>query len=105
MQPGWKNYVTGVGSEGSKPCSNPHLLSLLSATMSTALIDDQAHSCSVYKKPNLVWWHTPVIPGFGRWRQEDQEFKIILRYIESSRPAWATGDCLKRHPDVLYFLL
>lgn len=26
--------------------------------------------------------HTPVIPVLGRWRQEDQEFKVILCYIE-----------------------
>lgn len=27
----------------------------------------------------------------GRWRQKDQEFKVILGYLVSVRPAWATG--------------
>jgi hypothetical protein len=31
------------------------------------------------KKP--VWWHTLVIPAFGRQRKEDQEFKVILDHI------------------------
>ena len=31
------------------------------------------------KKP--VWWHTLVIPAFGRQRNEDQEFKVILDHI------------------------
>ena len=34
----------------------------------------------------LAMWHTPVIPVFGRWKQEDQEFKVILSYRASSRP-------------------
>jgi hypothetical protein len=29
-----------------------------------------------------AWWCTPVIPAFGRLRQEDQEFKTSLDYIE-----------------------
>lgn len=35
-----------------------------------------------------MWWWAPVIIAFGRWRQEDQEFKIILGYLESWRPVW-----------------
>ena len=26
-------------------------------------------------------WHMPAIPVPERWRQEDQKFKVILRYI------------------------
>lgn len=32
------------------------------------------------------------ISTFGRWRQKDQEFKVILNYIKSLRPSWATRD-------------
>jgi hypothetical protein len=32
----------------------------------------------------------PVIPELVRWRQEDEEFKVILDYIANSRLAWAT---------------
>jgi hypothetical protein len=38
-----------------------------------------------------AWWGTPVLPVLGRWRQEEQEFKVILGYIVSSCPAWATS--------------
>jgi hypothetical protein len=34
----------------------------------------------------------PIILGFGKWKQEDQELIIILGYIVSSRPAWASWD-------------
>lgn len=37
-----------------------------------------------------AWWHSPVIPILGRWRQEAQQFKVVLSYIVSSRLAWAT---------------
>ena len=30
--------------------------------------------------------HIPTILEFGRWKQEKQEFKVILGYIVSSRP-------------------
>lgn len=30
----------------------------------------------------------PKIPGLGRWRQEVQEFKIILGYLLCVRSAW-----------------
>jgi hypothetical protein len=32
---------------------------------------------------------TLIFPVLGRKRQEDQNFKVILAYIASSRPAWA----------------
>jgi hypothetical protein len=32
----------------------------------------------------LVWWYMPVIPVFGRLRQEDYEFEVSLDYIASS---------------------
>lgn len=31
---------------------------------------------------------TPVILGLGRWRQEDQKYKLILSYVGSLRPWW-----------------
>lgn len=31
----------------------------------------------------------PGILAHGKWRQQDQEFKVILRYIANLRPAWA----------------
>lgn len=31
-----------------------------------------------------------IIPALTRWKQGDQEFKVILRYIVSLRPVWAT---------------
>ncbi|EGW10217.1 hypothetical protein I79_024515 [Cricetulus griseus] len=36
-----------------------------------------------------AWW---CMPSTQETRQEDQKFKIILGYIASSRPAWATQD-------------
>lgn len=33
-----------------------------------------------------------VIPELGRQRQEDQQSKVILGYIVSSGPSWATGN-------------
>lgn len=34
-------------------------------------------------------WHTPVIPAFLRWNQEDLQFKVILCYT-GSKPKWPT---------------
>jgi hypothetical protein len=36
-------------------------------------------------KKSQVWWHSPVMPIFGRWRQEDQEFNAVLRYKGKAR--------------------
>ena len=33
-----------------------------------------------------------MIPGFGSWKQEVREFKVILSYIARSRTAWGTCD-------------
>jgi hypothetical protein len=35
-----------------------------------------------------AWWSTFVIPVLGRWREEEQEFKVSLGYIVRS--------CLKK---------
>lgn len=35
-----------------------------------------------------AWWHRPVIPEVRGQRQEGQEFRAILSYIASFRPAW-----------------
>ena len=35
--------------------------------------------------PSSVWRHTP-----GRWRQEDEKFRIIFSYIVGLRLAWTT---------------
>lgn len=45
------------------------------------------HFSNVCKVP--VWWYTPAILAFGRWRQDDQEFKANLNCIVCSMPAWA----------------
>lgn len=37
----------------------------------------------LYENVSLVWWCTPVNPGFGRLRQEDLKFKASLGYIVS----------------------
>lgn len=37
-----------------------------------------------------LWWGTPVISALERWKQKDQEFKVILVQIASLRPTWAT---------------
>lgn len=36
---------------------------------------------------NWTWWLRPVILALGRWRQEDEEFKIIYSYIMSLKLA------------------
>ena len=45
-----------------------------------------------------MWWHTPLIPAFGRQRQVDLcETEASLVYIVTSRTAGATGrPCLKK---------
>lgn len=30
---------------------------------------------------------TPLIPALRRWRQEEEEFKVTLGYLTSSKPA------------------
>jgi hypothetical protein len=40
-----------------------------------------------------MWWHTPVIPAFGRLRQKDGKFKACLNYIAIS--------CLKKTNKIL----
>lgn len=34
----------------------------------------------------------PVMPALEIWRQKDQEFKVGLSYISSSRSAWVKRD-------------
>lgn len=34
--------------------------------------------------------YVPVISATGKWRQEDQKYKVILGYTASSKPVWAT---------------
>ena len=46
-------------------------------------------------KPGLT---KPVISAPGSWKQEDQKF-VILGYIASSRPAWATRDLDSKQKD------
>lgn len=36
----------------------------------------------------LVWWCTPVVPAFGKLRQEHCQLGVNLKYMASSRPAW-----------------
>jgi hypothetical protein len=38
---------------------------------------------------NPLWWGHCEIPAL---RREDQEFKVILGYVESWRLTWATQD-------------
>ena len=37
-----------------------------------------------------------VIPAFGRWRQEDQDFKASFSYIWNSSPARPMWDCVSK---------
>ena len=37
-----------------------------------------------------MWWYLAVIPAHEEKKQEDQEFKAILGYIVSLKPAWGT---------------
>ena len=32
-----------------------------------------------------LWLNVPLIPALGRWRQEDQEFKVTLGYMVTFR--------------------
>lgn len=46
---------------------------------------------SLYKeeRASQAWWHLSIIPVPGRWRHEDQEFKVTFSYMVSMRLAWA----------------
>lgn len=46
----------------------------------------------------------PVIPVLQRWRQEDQEHKVILSYIVSLSIAWATNEKLSQTKNVNAYL-
>lgn len=35
-----------------------------------------------------------IISTFEKWRQEAQEFNVILSVVVSSRPAWVTEDLI-----------
>ena len=50
------------------------------------------------------WWYTPVIPALGRYKQEDQEFKVILCYTENLRLAWETWDLILKINNHLYII-
>lgn len=39
-----------------------------------------------------MWWHIPIIPAFGRLRQEDYEVEAILGYIVSLGSAWLSSE-------------
>lgn len=52
----------------------------------------------------LSWWYLPGILVLGRWKREDQEFKVILRLKMNSvnlQPAWATCDPARKK-EVVY---
>jgi hypothetical protein len=42
------------------------------------------------------WWHMPVIPAPGRWREECQNSKAIRAYITCLRPALDTRNFLSK---------
>lgn len=31
--------------------------------------------------PDMTWWHTPVIPEIGNWRQGGEELRVSLSYV------------------------
>lgn len=35
-----------------------------------------------------VWWSMSIIPAFGKYTKNDQEFKVILDYTMSLKPVW-----------------
>lgn len=39
-----------------------------------------------------AWWHMPTILAHRRYRQEEQEFMVILNYTASSKSEWSTKD-------------
>lgn len=53
-----------------------------------------------------VQWHAPITTVLGRWREEQEEFKVILCYTESlSSPCttWDPVNCLETHQERLIF--
>jgi hypothetical protein len=38
---------------------------------------------------NEVWWQMLVILAFGRWRENNQKFKVVLGYMTSLKLDWA----------------
>lgn len=51
-------------------------------------------TCVLYKKSKgcWVWWQMLTILAFGRWRQGNQKFIVILSSTVGLRPSWGTHD-------------
>lgn len=43
---------------------------------------------------HIVWSWMPVIPPLRRWRWDDQNFKIILYYVENFRLTWTRWEVI-----------
>lgn len=43
------------------------------------------------------WWHKPIIPVLGRWRPDDQEFKVMLICVGFKARLDYIRHCFKRN--------
>lgn len=75
---------------GTRPKVPPSIITNTKALQSVPVDLGGGLEKQLYR--SLVCWHPPVISALGRWRQEDQQLRVILSYIASTRPAWAALD-------------
>jgi hypothetical protein len=52
------------------------------------------HSYKTSRTDIQMWWHTTIIPVFGRLRQEDFEFEASVRHLHILKKSWM-GNCIK----------
>lgn len=71
-----------------------HLFTVIFQKLETFLESRQTGqpSCGPWTPTGQDGIHAPTTPARGSWRWEDQEFKVILNYVASSRPSWATSE-------------
>lgn len=43
---------------------------------------------------------TPAVPALGRWRKENQKFKVLLGYITRLKPAYTTQDFVSENINI-----
>lgn len=70
-----------------------NLITIKHSTYLAATMHEALHSIPKIEKEikmkrgTWAWWSTPVILALGRSRKDNQEFEVILDYLETSYTA------------------